>query len=157
MFIYKKKKTSILSLRHVYNRKHSTDLRYIPHIPWRGVTNSQRHNIATQVLIKSNKKNRKNNLCSTRLRFGVYCWKLLYTVSEFKAVTLQKDDWAQLQPVHGAAHSATGQPEGKVLQKLGTEKVSSLNIKTLTRGWEDGGFLVHQHSQRLFLSFTLLW
>lgn len=109
-----------------------------------------------QVLIKSNKKNRTNNLCSTRLRFGVYCWKLLYTVSEFKAVTLQKNYWAQLQPMHGAAQSATGQPEGKVLQKLGAEKVFILNIKILTQGWEDGGFLLHQHSQRLFLSFSLL-
>lgn len=74
-----------------------------------------------------------NNLCSTRLRFGVYCWKLLYTVSEFKAVTLQKYYWAQLQPMHGTAQSATGQPEGKVLLKLGTENVSSLNIKILTK------------------------
>lgn len=127
------------------------------HMPWRGVTNSQSHNIAMQVLIKSNKKNRTNNLCSTRLRFGVYGWKLLYTVSEFKAVTLQKNYWAQLQPMHGAAQSATGLPEGKVLQKLGTEVASSLNIKILTQRWEDGGFLVHQHFQRLSLSFTLLW
>lgn len=47
-----------------------------------------------RVLIKSNKKNRKNNLCSTSLRFGVYRWKLLSTVSEFKALTLQKNYWA---------------------------------------------------------------
>lgn len=30
------------------------------------------------------------NLCSTNLRFGVYHWKLLYTVLEIKALTLQK-------------------------------------------------------------------
>lgn len=156
MFIYIKK-TSILLLQHVYNKKYSTNPRYTPHISWRGITNSQRHNIATQVLIKSNKKNRMNNLCSTRLRFGVYCWKLLYRVSEFKAVTLQKNYWAQLQPMHGAAQSATGQPEGKVLRKLVAEKVTSLNIKILTQEWEDRSFLVHQHSETLFLSFTLLW
>lgn len=56
-----------------------------------------------QVLIKSNKKNRINNLCSTSLRFIVYHWKLLYTVLEFKALTPQKNYQAQSQLMHGAA------------------------------------------------------
>lgn len=128
LYILKKEKISVLSLWYVYNRKYSTISRYITHILWRGVTNSQRHNTAMQELIKSNKKNRMNNLCSTNLRFGVYHWKLLYTVLELKASTLQKNYCKQLQLM---LQLATGQYTGKVLQELGTEKVSPIYSLTI--------------------------
>lgn len=81
-----------------------------------------------QELIKSNKKNRINNLCSTGSRFIAYHWKLLYTVLEFKALTLQKNYRVQLQLVHGGAVVNPTSTGRKSPSKLGSEKVCGQSL-----------------------------